>query len=251
MPRELNSGTPTADPRRTERGAALFVLLAVFLMAGVSLAIEALLIKSKRQRADQKAAIVLAEAKRALIAHAALDAGNRTQFGHLPCPFTGTPAQYATSALENTPCGAADDRMVIGFLPWQSLGLPPLYDGDGAPVWYAVAGTFKTGSDQTMPYTCTTSNLTLNGAGNHAAILIAPGDPLETQQRPPTSSAATLRTHYLEGRNATASTTSTTPPIDFENARIVLSSTDGTPFNDRLLTITCAEITGAVNQMPP
>ncbi|MBF0626799.1 MAG: hypothetical protein HQL91_01120 [Magnetococcales bacterium] len=240
------------EARRHERGAALMVLLSIILMAGASMAIEALLVKSKRLRDDQKATIALAEAKRALIATGALEAVTRTGFGNLPCPFAGTLADYATNAVAAGACGGNDGVVAVGFLPWRSLGIAPLVDGDNAPLWYAVAGRFKTGSTQTMPYTCDTANLTINGSGNFAAILFSPGTPLALlpsatmQSRIATSTAAGLRDQFLEQENATATT-------NFRAMRIMTTTAGGVaspPFNDRLLGITCAEMIGAVNQMP-
>ncbi|MBF0181297.1 MAG: hypothetical protein HQM03_14840 [Magnetococcales bacterium] len=247
------------NARTGERGAALLIVMGIIMAAGIGMALEALLIKSKRVRQDQKAGYALVEAKRALLAYAAMDAGVRTQFGNLPCPFTGQLQDYSTGAVESAPCGANDGFMQIGFFPWRTLRLPPLVDGDNAPLWYAVAGAFKPGSGQAMPYICNAvGNLTINGAGNYAAILFAPGEPLllldaTTQTRTATALAAALRDQFLEERNATASTT-LPPPIDFQTTRIMTSTAGGAaapPFNDRLLGITCEEIIRTVNRLPP
>lgn len=217
------------------------------------MAMEALLIKSKRLRADQKASHVMIEAKKALIAYAAMDAGINSNFGNLPCPFTGLLSDYQSASVATPTCGDNDGLMVIGFFPWQTLRVPPLLDGDNAPLWYAVSGAFKVGSGQTMPYTCNpNSNLTINGSGNHAAILFSPGDPipfltLPIQNRPLTNTATFLRNQFLEERNATAS-------VDFQVTRIMTTTEGGVsapPFNDRLLGITCEEIIQAINLLPP
>ncbi len=249
---------PCAKPNNGERGAALIILMALILMGGLSMAMEALLIKSKRTRSDQKASYAMVEAKRALLAYAVMDAGTPAQFGNLPCPFMGNLSDYMDNANTTSPCGDTDTFMAIGFFPWKSMQLPPLIDGDNAPLWYAVAGNFKIGSGQTMPFTCNpTDNLTINGAGNYAAIIFSPGEPLPLlapatdQNRPDTDTATTLRDQFLEKSNATAAIDAP-PPIDFEIARIMTSEAGGAtnpPFNDRLLGVTCQEIINAVNQL--
>src|SRR5690606_22372944 len=65
-----------------------------------------------------------------------------SRLGELPCPDTdddGTGLVVATGLPEN--CDAQDKR--LGRLPWKSLGLPDLRDGDGERLWYAVSATFK------------------------------------------------------------------------------------------------------------
>ena len=95
---------------------------------------------------DRKTAAALAMAKAALIGHAAgvtNFAGNQRP-GDLPCPDrndSGSPG--GTSA---TSCGnAAGNQQVrrLGRLPWKTLGLPDLRDGDGERLWYAVSNNFK------------------------------------------------------------------------------------------------------------
>lgn len=251
---------PCVRPNEPERGAAMIIFMAIILMGGLSMAVEALLIKSKRVRSDQKANYAMVEAKRALLAYAALDAGVRTNFGNLPCPnSTGLLSAYESVSVETSPCGNNDGRMVIGFLPWQSMRLPPLVDGENAPLLYAVSGAFKVGSGQTMPYTCNaTDNLTINGSGNFAAIVISPGEvlpllpPATDQSRPLGSNASVVRDQFLEEQNAIASEINP-PPIDFQVSRIMTSEEGGVavpPFNDRLLGITCAEVIRAINQLP-
>jgi hypothetical protein len=85
---------------------------------------------------DKITADALAKAKAALIGYAAavnLAANERP--GDLPCPDLndlGNPT---------APCDTQVSR--IGRLPWKTLGLPDLRDGDGERLWYAVSTNFK------------------------------------------------------------------------------------------------------------
>lgn len=237
-----------------DSGAALLIMLAVVAMGGLSLAIDALLIKSGRLRSDQRSSYVLSQAKDTLVASAVIEAGAAGSFGNLPCPYSGVLSGYATAASAEAACGANDGNIAIGFLPWQSLKLPPLFDGEGAQIWYAVSGVFKTGSGQTdiTPYNvCAAGNLTINGGGAYAAILFSPGnvlpllDPTADQSRAQGSDAAALWTQFLEGENADTDT-------DFAISRIMTDESGGVaapPFNDRLLGVTCQEIIDAVNSL--
>ncbi|MBF0214604.1 MAG: hypothetical protein HQM00_13750 [Magnetococcales bacterium] len=209
-------------PRRPrERGAALMVILTIILMAGASMAIEALLIKSKRNREDQKAGFALMEAKRTLIAYARTTGVNR-----LPCPNLTPTVDYGSSAEADSSC--ANGTTSLGFLPWTTLGLPPLVDGTNSPIWYAV-----------VPATAYAScSLQINGQGSFAAILFAPGDPLVTQNRALTTSMTVVQQQYLESL----------PDLTLAHPHNFLAPVAGSgTANDRLSGITCQEMLAAIN----
>ncbi|MBF0427906.1 MAG: hypothetical protein HQL94_03220 [Magnetococcales bacterium] len=222
---------PSNKSHNRERGAALLVVMSIVLMAGTSMAIEALLIKSKRSRADQKASIAMVEAKKALIAYAVIQ-------GRLPCPsLTDTLSGYGQSATANATCTGPGQR--VSFLPWTTLGLPSLVDGDKAPLLYAVSADFL----NSIPANCLPASLpgrlTINGGStNYAAIIISPGSTLSLLTRLQASNPRTILDRYLEGTNATLDST------NFQATRIITKTEDGTLFNDRLLGIACEEIVG-------
>ncbi|MEO5362292.1 MAG: hypothetical protein H7838_01515 [Magnetococcus sp. DMHC-8] len=212
--------------RGKERGAALLLAMLAVLMAGLSLAVDALLVYGKRVRENRQTATVLAAAKQSLIAHAIMQGGAARS---LPCPFAGSVDDYALSA-GTSPCGG-DDVAVIGLLPWTTLQRPPMWDSEKAPIWYAVSGHFKQGTTAApLPPVCgaQTNGLMLGVTDDYAAILFAPGRALPGQTR---LSAATpaIQDDFLDEENAVSTT-------DF-----VAKRRSGT-FNDHVLGIRCSEI---------
>jgi hypothetical protein len=97
---------------------------------------------SKVER-DKITIAALAQAKVALIGYAVgvsnLAGGGRP--GDLPCPDTNDSGSTGTSCGNAT--GTTGQTLRIGRLPWKSLGLPDLRDGDGERLWYAVSNNFK------------------------------------------------------------------------------------------------------------
>jgi len=131
--------------RTGQRGAA-FLLLLVTLAVGAA-AVFYGLSRPPGQDAEKirKTEAALAQAKAALIGYAvsvAIDgtaALNRP--GDLPCPDTNDDGN--TEANCGNAAGTTGQANRIGRLPWRSLGLPDLRDGDGERLWYAVSNNFK------------------------------------------------------------------------------------------------------------
>ncbi|MBF0153204.1 MAG: hypothetical protein HQL64_05640 [Magnetococcales bacterium] len=223
--------------RPVEQGAALIIVLSVLAMAGLSFALDALLIKSTRVRDDQRAAKALALAKEALLAYAVAQDWDNNK-GRFPCPDLGNVSNYDTSGTSGA-CGG-DGLVSFGLLPWKSLGLPNLRDGDNAPILYAVSGRYKMGS--TLAVTgyptsdlLTFNNITNNNTHDYVAIVFAPGERLPTQTRVLTDTAANQRSQFLEKRYVPAVNT------DFEAAQINRSA----GYNDRVIGITHNELIAA------
>lgn len=124
---------------RGEAGAALLTSMVLILLIGISAFLafsqgdssEA----AKQRRTDQ----ALAEAKAALIGYALarpLDVSEaERRLGELPCPDRDDDGDAELA------CSSETDR--IGRLPWRTLGLPDLRDGDGERLWYAVSHIYK------------------------------------------------------------------------------------------------------------
>lgn len=118
------------------------VMLVILVMGAAAFLVNALnssAIKLSRQDATSTA---LAQAKEALIGYAVTygDVNANQAHGYLPCPDSlGT---LGIEGNEDPNCGVTDANS-IGRLPWKSLGLPPLHDGAGECLWYAVSGTYK------------------------------------------------------------------------------------------------------------
>ncbi|HKA39330.1 MAG TPA: hypothetical protein VKD25_06155, partial [Burkholderiales bacterium] len=153
--------------------------------------------------ADRVTHDALAQAKAGLIAYAAVDA-NRP--GSLPCPDTNNDGSAETFSGSECPS-------YIGRLPWRTLGLPDLRDGNGERLWYAVTREFARNPScgSTCPLnTDTKGTLAITGvspAADVIAIVFAAGPSVGTQIR----SAANQNNvaHYLEGGNETGIATST------------------------------------------
>lgn len=121
-----------------QRGQALLAML-VILVLGLSATIYALVRPtSSTVERDKITAAALAQAKAALIGYAAgvndLAGGERP--GDLPCPDSND------SGAPGTP-NCNTQALRIGRLPWKTLGLHDLRDGDGERLWYAVSTNFK------------------------------------------------------------------------------------------------------------
>jgi hypothetical protein len=92
-----------------------------------------------RARATERA---LAEAREALVAYAADRAINTVVGpGYLPCPDLDNDGWAESTCGSLSGDSGQDER--LGRLPWKTLGLPDLRDGDGERLWYAVSTKYK------------------------------------------------------------------------------------------------------------
>lgn len=205
-----------------EQGAValLVVLLLVLAVASLFLAgRSANLPGLARQQATTKA---MAQARKRLIAYTVMYADNYPASGagpgHLPCPDTNN------NGSPNPPCAPG----VIGRLP-RAITLPsgermPISDhGDGYDqrLWYALSSPHR--NNPAGPVNSETiGTLHLDGAGDLAAVFIAPGASLAGQNRPGNSGM-----DYLEDINATG------PPGFVSSSPAV--------FNDRVLLLRSRE----------
>jgi hypothetical protein len=191
---------------RYHRGAALLLFMLVALTAVGAVMVKALnrATASSGAGRDQQA---LRQAKDALMGYAlightytssdntstyAIDINNLP--GYLPCPDSDGDGKAEPN------CGLAGQSS-IGFLPWLTLGLPPLRDSAGSCLWYAVSGDYKAApqgaslSDATGQLLVFDAALNpLSGPANGEAALalvFAPGKALAGQSRAVTPAAAT------------------------------------------------------------
>jgi hypothetical protein len=231
--------------RTRQSGYALIMLLAVLTAGGSWLAIS----RFNALRGDYTAAnrernaAVLAQAKRALIGHVALQAAKvgEANPGRLPCPEApanyGGPLEGATAGNCNLPA--------VGRLPWRTIGLDKLVDASGEALWYVVSPGWAL-SNATVPALTTTINsdsigqLTLDGLANDSiALIIAPGQAMNIQASPGCAARNQARNSlnydpldYLECFNAAASSFATRGPA--------------ASFNDQVVKITAAELLPAI-----
>lgn len=132
--------------RRTQRGAALLVVLLVAGVLGAFFALRAFNAGVDREKSTTAA---LAQAKDALIGSAATyrDTHPTEVPGLLLLPDMGSTRNSANGegVSGGAFTGPSNVRYLgaIGRLPWRTLGLAPLRDGAGECLWYAVSGTFQ------------------------------------------------------------------------------------------------------------
>ncbi|MGH8750114.1 MAG: hypothetical protein ACREUV_00240 [Burkholderiales bacterium] len=211
-----------------QSGQGLFILLALLLVIGTSLVFNFARPGSLNIDRDKQTAAALAMAKDALIGYAASDS-NRP--GELPCPDVDNDgASTPISDYSGSNCVS-----LIGRLPWVTLGLPDLRDGNGERLWYALSNSFHA-NGSTPINSDTLGQLTVTGANpanNVIAIVLAPGQVLSTQVRD--SANQNNPANYLEGGNESGTGNYLTGPAS------------GT-FNDRLLIITTADLIPVVEQ---
>ena len=132
MNRSLRSGVRS----RRQRGAALIVSVLLFAVIGVTALLAFARASESEAGRDRRTTEALAAAKAALIGFAGgtkLTGSERP--GDLPCPDLDNDGSAELS------CPLEAQR--LGRLPWKTLGLPDLRDGDGERLWYAVSKNFK------------------------------------------------------------------------------------------------------------
>lgn len=268
---------PAALPRQ-QRGVALLLvlLLAVSIFAyGLLRQLNAADVAAAR---SDRTAAALAQAKAALIAHAQLygethqtnatPAGSTAQDdvtlppGTLPCPEQSF---FGSEGSESGSCGVRG-ASALGRLPWRSLGIAPLRDGDGECLWYAVSGTYKSnpGPDTLNPDAMGQLRV-IDAAGNvlagataasrAVAAVIAPGPPLPGQDRTPVAGTGECGGNYA---SAAYLDPATVGGAAYSNATLAagagavstLVSGRQASLNDRIVYITHADLWNAVARRP-
>jgi hypothetical protein len=166
----------------TQSGLALIIFLTIFLLSATGILLYRLNNRTGVMLEKQaQTARALAQAKEALIGYAATYVEthpdsplHKIQQGFLPCP------DYNGNGIEEGNCGDAG-HSVIGRFPWRTLGLPPLRDGSGECLWYAVSGTYKSNPKLSPPLLPLITNNTdgLFIVKNADNVIIAPDTPEE------------------------------------------------------------------------
>lgn len=235
----------------TQSGGALIIMVFIILLAGTTALFSALNTNGVKVARDKKTANALAEAKAALIGWSA---GHATMPGALPCPDT---ANTGSSGVCTATVG------IIGRLPWKSLGLSDLRDGDGECLWYALSplyrNTIATGSrggantiNSTIPGTIMIKDAygtSLPAPINPViAVIIAPRAPLYGQSRSNLGSTVCggniTSNNYLD---ATLGVNNSTGNVSSGNYTFIAGLASDT-FNDRLIYITAEDLYSVVKK---
>jgi len=176
-----------------QHGFALIVLLALVLLTLGSAMLHWIDPAHLALQRQQQTSAVLARAKAALIGYAISygDTHPGKVHGYLPCPDL---AGRNPEGSAETNCGSKNISM-LGRLPWKTLDLPPLRDGSGSCLWYAVSGTYKYNPKTDLLNLDTPGQLQVFSTDGHSAlhpqddpvvaVILAPGPVQPGQPRTP------------------------------------------------------------------
>lgn len=211
--------------KSTQKGAAL-----IFIAVLLALAVTAYTIKSYnsvelQSQAELTTGQALSEAKTAILGWSV----TRNNPGQLPCPEDTSKIGELTEGQAQTSCTLP----AIGRLPWKTLGIGDIRDGHGDKLWYAISNGFRV-----KPINSSTlAQLSVDGTPNAAvAIVFSSGTPINGQNRAvATSTSPPDVSQYLELDNNNGDTN-------------FITTGAANLFNDRLLTISHAELFGLVSK---
>jgi hypothetical protein len=251
--------------RGKQRGIALIIML-VILVVGIAAVLINSLTSSKVKTARQETtAAALAQAKDALIGDT-VSQPSVTSAGYLRLPDIGFGPPGITPSEGNAApnfSGNIADYSVIGKVPWKSLGISQSRDGQGECPWYVVSGHFK----NTPPTNSALNWDTLgqidvidgNGsviASNIAALLVAPGQPIDGQNRTLSDPIYTqcggnyVARNYLDSYNSSdavagqvnyfTGSSNNRVALDTNNKQFVMTNNDH--YNDHFLFVTTDDI---------
>jgi len=173
-----------------QHGAALMVMLVILIVGVAAILVNSLTTASIQTARQKQTSAALAQAKAALIGYAVTYGDNPAHSlpqvpGYLPCPDYGGGNPEGSAE----PVCGSQNVSVIGRLPWATLDVSTLRDGDGECLWYAVSGTYKnnpkTGlmnwdtNGQFQVYSSDGTQL----ASQVVAVIFAPGAVLPGQNR--------------------------------------------------------------------
>lgn len=143
-----------------QRGFALLGLVAVLVAGALFLAVQFFSSEAVNVRREKATGDALVQARDALAGYLVRlrelnpDAASGelvNVYGFLPLPDLGTSRNnnVGSDCVGEEGCdagnfaGNAANITVIGRFPWRKLGLPPLRDGHGECLWYAVSGSHQ------------------------------------------------------------------------------------------------------------
>ncbi|MCU0895905.1 MAG: hypothetical protein MUC55_00205 [Burkholderiales bacterium] len=233
-------------------------LLALIVAGTAFLLVQKLNAASTQVDREAQTRKALLQAKQALLAFAALDdtaGSNMNRPGSLPCPAEA----LATTARKDWgtalgSCGAPTPTSTtitrVGRLPWKTLGLPELTDGNGEHLWYALSPRFRDlgeinadmrGQIELCRVASKPCPAGESVASEVVAVIFAPGAPVTTSggylQDRRTAASRDEVVNYLEGFFLDSVASSLDQAVDQFRAGPVAER-----FNDRLVTITQADL---------
>jgi hypothetical protein len=178
-----------SEPAQRPRGQTIILMVLILAVIAGFLVFQATGNRVTNVDRNKRTEAALAQAREALMGRALADPNHP---GSMPCPDVNDDGQL-TLNVDYVSGGACAQN--IGRLPWKTLGLPDLRDGDGERLWYMLSPAFQDAGNPIN--TNTLSNLTVY-AGNNTnvlatqvvAVVFAPGAPVGNQARSSTQTAA-------------------------------------------------------------
>lgn len=239
---------------RRQRGAALMVMLIILVLGLTTLLVKSLSTADISNERQAKTAAALAQAKEALIGYAITygDTHPGEVHGYLPCPDIDGSSGEGSS--KSPTCGLQNVSQ-IGRLPWRTLNLAPLRDGDSECLWYAVSGTYKSNpktglmnwdtNGQLQAYAADGSRLDSND-NQVIAVILAPGSTQDGQDRSG-SGAPTCGGNYTASAYLDNDTAHSIDNADVAAGKFIQGERDGL-VNDRMIFITRQELWAAMQK---
>jgi hypothetical protein len=228
----LPSGNPAFLNR--QNGMTLIMLVFIVGMAATAYMVHALNSNTVKIERDKKTAAALAEAKAALIGYASgVSLTGSKRPGDMPCPDTDN------DGSSNTCSGN-----IIGRLPWKTLGLGDLRDGNGERLWYAVSTNFKDNPRTGTLNSATNGTLTVRAsdgsvindgttASGAVAVVLSPG-PVLTRQGTVTvqNRGCTVGVDCDSVEKCTAAPVTNTPKCNPQNYLDISGTEDNAVFSN-------------------
>ena len=205
---------------RKQNGVSLLIFFVILLFGTSSYLVLSSDFNKRKLEKNQKTMQALNEAKLAMIGWSV----KHKNPGTLPCPEDLALVGTINEGSSRTTC---NELRPIGRLPWKTLGIGDIRDGNGDKLWYAISSGYRS-----KPINLNTSAaLSLNyQAGRALAIIFAAGPPLFSQKRINQTDIA----QYLDLFNVSG-----TPTFLMEVAK--------QDFNDGLLVVTKDDLFNAVS----
>jgi type II secretory pathway pseudopilin PulG len=212
---------------RKQRGAALMVMLVIFIVGSLALMASSLSRTGLQIERDKITSDALSQAKEALIGRAVADANYP---GGLLCPDTNDDGTAESLVGNNCPS-------YIGRLPWKSLKLPDLRDQAGERLWYALSPNFRKDNSNPINSNNQGTLLVYDNSGitlltppgsEGVAIIFAPGTIVASQQRDSLANQISASNYLDIGPNSVNNSTAIGPFIAADKS---------SSFNDRLMII--------------
>lgn len=222
---------PSSTLAARQRGGVMMVMLVILILGITTAFVTSLSGTALQNKRNQTTAEALARAKEALIGYA-ISYGDthpenpslpRDTAGYLPCPDSdGSNGEGSSST-----CGAQGANS-LGRLPWRTLELASIFDGQQDCLWYAVSGNYKNNPKYGGPMNWDTPATlhVFDGDGNEleagevVAVIFSPGPPLPGNSNRSGTTAPICRGNYTAAayldndsvHNIDNSDTDNTPP---------------------------------------